>query len=79
MVGNGNRRVGGRWAGGGGRRRAGPTCEPPAALPTIRERNLRTYAELMRSDIRTQKVALVTETLQLSETDDVIFWPIYRQ
>lgn len=48
---------------------------PPAA---IRERNLRTYAELMRSDIRTQKVALVTETLQLSETDDVIFWPIYR-
>ena len=45
----------------------------------IRERNLRTYAELMRSDIRTQKVALVTETLQLSETDDVIFWPIYRQ
>jgi hypothetical protein len=51
--------------------------QPPH--PNTRERNLRTYAELMRSDIRTQKVALVTETLQLNEADDVIFWPIYRQ
>jgi hypothetical protein len=43
-----------------------------------RERNLRTYVELMRSDIRTQKVALITEALLLSEAEDAIFWPIYR-
>lgn len=44
-----------------------------------RERNLRTYVELMRSDIRTQKVALITELMAFSEEEDAKFWPIYRE
>jgi hypothetical protein len=55
---------------------------PPAEMvprTEARERNLRTYVELMRSDIRMQKVALITETLLLTEAEDAVFWPIYRQ
>ena len=42
------------------------------------EQNLRAYIELLRSDVRTQKVALVTEVMRLTEAEDARFWPIYR-
>ena len=44
-----------------------------------REANLRTYVELMRSDIRTQKVAIITEMMAFTEAEDKAFWPIYRE
>jgi hypothetical protein len=44
-----------------------------------RERNLRAYVELLRSDIRTRKVAVVTEMMQLTAAEDETFWPIYRE
>ena len=44
-----------------------------------REANLRTYVELMRSDIRTQKVAIITEMMEFTEAEDKAFWPIYRE
>ena len=55
--------------------------KPVNTLPKdeARERNLRTYVELMRSDIRTQKVALITEMMLLTEAEDAKFWPIYRE
>ena len=34
--------------------------------------------ESLRADIRADKVALITEAMQLSEKDAKIFWPIYR-
>ncbi len=37
------------------------------------------YIELLRSDIRTQKVALLTEALELTEAEAEAFWPIHRQ
>jgi hypothetical protein len=37
------------------------------------------YIELLRSDIKTQKVAVVTDVMQFSEADAEIFWPIYRE
>src|SRR4029077_13616250 len=37
------------------------------------------YVELMRSDLRTQKTAVLTEYMQLSETDGPKFWPIQRE
>jgi hypothetical protein len=37
------------------------------------------YIELMRSDIKTQKVAIITDAMQLSDEDGAIFWPIYRE
>ncbi len=37
------------------------------------------YAELLRSDIQTQKTALFTEALQLNDEEGAAFWPIYRE
>jgi hypothetical protein len=41
--------------------------------------NLTAYAELLRSDLRTQKVAIITEVVGFTEAEDKAFWPIYRQ
>jgi hypothetical protein len=41
--------------------------------------NLSAYAELLRSDLRAQKVALITELVGFTEAEDKVFWPIYRQ
>lgn len=48
----------------------------PAAT---RDLNLRAYTELLRSDIRTQKVAILTEVVGFTEEEDKAFWPIYRE
>src|SRR6187401_696206 len=40
--------------------------------------NLSAYAELLRADIRVQKVAIITEVMGFTETEDKAFWPIYR-
>ena len=44
-----------------------------------KELNLRAYAELLRSDVRTQKVAILTEVVGFTEAEDKAFWPIYRE
>jgi hypothetical protein len=60
---------------------AAQTPPPAQQLPDseARERNLRAYTELLRSDLRTQKVAVITELMQFTETEDAAFWPIYRE
>ena len=59
---------------------AGQTTKP-AALPReeARSRNLSAYVELLRSDLRTQRVAVLTEMMQFTEDEDKAFWPIYRE
>ena len=37
------------------------------------------YIELLRSDIKTQKVAIMTEAMQLTDEEGSVFWPIYRE
>jgi len=37
------------------------------------------YLELLRSDLRTTKVEILTEALDLSEAQAAAFWPIYRE
>jgi hypothetical protein len=44
-----------------------------------REANLTAYVELLRSDVRAQKVAILTELMELTEAEDAVFWPIYRE
>ncbi len=44
-----------------------------------REVNLAVYAELLRADVRAQKVAFLTELMALTEAEDLTFWPIYRE
>ena len=41
--------------------------------------NLTAYAELLRSDVRAQKVAIITEVMGFTEAEDAAFWPIYRE
>ena len=54
------------------------TAQPLPRAET-RDRNLRAYVELLRSDLRTQKVAVITEVMQFSDAEDAAFWPIYRE
>jgi hypothetical protein len=41
--------------------------------------NLTAYAELLRSDVRAEKVAIITEVMDFTEAEDAAFWPIYRE
>jgi len=62
---------------------APPATQTPAAKPAApaqtKDQNLRAYVELLRSDVRAQKVAILTELMELNEAEDAAFWPIYRQ
>lgn len=53
-----------------------PALLSPAATKDL---NMRAYAELLRSDVRTQKVAIITEVVGFTEQEDKAFWPIYRE
>jgi hypothetical protein len=57
------------------------SAQAPATVSPgeTRETNMRAYAELLRSDIRAQKVAIITEVMQFSEDEDAKFWPVYRE
>jgi len=50
-----------------------------ARADDTRARNLSAYVQLLRSDIREQKVALISGMMQFSEADDQKFWPVYRE
>ena len=43
------------------------------------EQGLEKYIELLRQDLRTAKVAVITEFLPLSEAQAAEFWPVYRE
>jgi len=56
---------------------AKPAAQPAAA--DARDMNLRAYVELLRADVRGQKVAILTEMMDFTEQEDAKFWPIYRE
>jgi hypothetical protein len=59
-----------------------PAAEPQSKPPTQEQTqalNLSAYVELLRSDIRTQKVAIITEVMGFTEAEDAAFWPLYRE
>jgi hypothetical protein len=37
------------------------------------------YVEMLRSDVRAQKAALVAEAMQLSDAEASAFWPLFRE
>jgi hypothetical protein len=43
------------------------------------EQNVRAYIELIRSDIRAQRVQIITQMMDLDDKEAAIFWPIYRE
>ena len=62
------------------RRARRDTPSRPAAGPSeARSLNLSAYAELLRSDVRAEKVAIITEVMGFTEAEDAAFWPIYRE
>jgi hypothetical protein len=50
-----------------------------ATTDDTRDANLRAYVQLLRSDLRTEKVAIITEVMAFTEEEDAKFWPIYRE
>ena len=58
---------------------AAASAQQAAVTPAeTRDLNLRAYVELLRADLRTQKVAIITELMEFTEAEDQAFWPIYR-
>src|SRR6476620_1000881 len=51
----------------------------PSQAEQAKTLNLSAYAELLRSDVRAEKVAIITEVMGFSETEDAAFWPVYRE
>lgn len=52
---------------------------PPKAGPDVQALNLQAYTELLRSDVRTQKIAIITQVMGFTEAEDAAFWPVYRE
>lgn len=46
------------------------------AMPALAQTDL---IELMRSDLRTEKMAIVTKAMQLTEEQSQLFWPVYKE
>jgi hypothetical protein len=57
----------------------GAQARVPADQGQDTELNLSAYAELLRQDVRTMKVAIITEVVGFTEAEDRAFWPIYRE
>jgi hypothetical protein len=43
------------------------------------EQNIDTYADLLRQDVQKQKVAIVSQLMQLSPEQAAAFWPVYNE
>ena len=57
----------------------GVSAQQPAPTPAeTKDVNLRAYVELLRADVRAQKVAFLTELMEFTDAEDKAFWPIYR-
>lgn len=48
------------------------------ALPKVAPAQYDDYLELLRSDLKTARVAIFTEVLALSDSESTVFWPVYR-
>jgi hypothetical protein len=61
-------------------KKAHPTAAPQSATtPSNVDLNLRAYIELLRSDVRKENAAVISEVMQFETADAAKFWPIYRE
>jgi hypothetical protein len=51
----------------------------PSQAEQAKTLNLSAYAELLRTDVRAEKVAILTEVMGFTEAEDAAFWPVYRE
>lgn len=48
-------------------------------ITSVMAQDINSYIELLRSDVKTEKKALITEVMQFSEENASKFWPIYKE
>ena len=53
--------------------------ELPLDFPEPDLANLRTFVELARSDIKTQKAFILAQNMEFTEDEAVAFWPLHRE
>lgn len=51
--------------------------QPSAAAN--QEANLKAYVDLLRKDVKKEKVAIITELMELGPEDSAKFWPVYNE
>jgi hypothetical protein len=48
------------------------------AATTIFAQDVDSFIELLRSDVQTEKKAIITEVMHFTEAEAAAFWPVYR-
>ena len=54
-------------------------AQEQASKDKDKDLNLRAYIELLRADVKAQRVQIITEIMQFDDTEAAAFWPIFRQ
>jgi hypothetical protein len=54
-------------------------AQAPMNASETEEANLKAYVDLIRQDVKKEKVAIVTELMVLSPEESAKFWPVYNQ
>jgi len=49
------------------------------SITSVFAQDVDSYIELLKSDVKTQKKAIITEVMTFSEMDSKAFWPIYNE
>jgi len=52
--------------------------QPPTADET-KEANLKAYVEMLRKDVKKEKVSILSELMSLSPDESSKFWPVYNE
>jgi hypothetical protein len=54
---------------------------PPQKAPVDqnKEANLKAYVDLLRKDVKKEKVAILSELMELSPEESAKFWPVYNE
>ncbi|RZU40770.1 hypothetical protein [Edaphobacter modestus] len=55
------------------------TVFPNASSAQSNEPSLDSSIESLRADLRADKVAIITQAMQLNDQESKIFWPVYRR
>ena len=49
------------------------------SFTSVFAQDLDSYIELLKSDVKTDKIAIITEVMAFTEEQAELFWPVYRE
>lgn len=55
------------------------TAQTAPATKETQEANLKAYIELLRKDLKKEKVSILTELMELDPQESSKFWPVYNE